>query len=212
MNNVDAIQNRQKVRLLQWVLGLRCGLFLVELGVGLWSHSLSLLAGSGHIFSDLITLGLTLLATWLTQRRSTPKTELSQGRRLEAWIALLNGVSLEAVALLLAWEAFKHLQVPEPVLGLPMLGAAVLSLVINGLSIYLLHENHHHDLNLRSVFLHGVADAASSIGIMLAALLVYFFNWLWADAAIGLLVALLICLSTISLIAESLRVLKQQSA
>ena len=212
MNNVDAIQNRQKVRLLQWVLGLRCGLFLVELGVGLWSRSLSLLAGSGHVFSDLITLGLTLLATWLTQRRSIPKTELSQGRRLEAWIALLNGVSLGAVALLLAWEAFEHLQAPEPVLGLPMLGAAGLSLVINGLSIYLLHENHRHDLNLRSVFLHGVADAVSSIGIMVAALLVYFFNWLWADAVIGLLVALLICLSTISLIAESLRVLKQQSA
>ena len=212
MNNVDAIQNRQKVRLLQWVLGLRCGLFLVELGVGLWSRSLSLLAGSGHVFSDLITLGLTLLATWLTQRRSIPKTELSQGRRLEAWIALLNGVSLGAVALLLAWEAFEHLQAPEPVLGLPMLGAAGLSLVINGLSIYLLHENHRHDLNLRSVFLHGVADAASSIGLMVAALLVYFFNWLWADAVIGLLVALLICLSTISLIAESLRVLKQQSA
>ena len=137
---------------------------------------------------------------------------MSQGRRLEAWIALLNGVSLGAVALLLAWEAFEHLQAPEPVLGLPMLGAAGLSLVINGLSIYLLHENHRHDLNLRSVFLHGVADAASSIGIMVAALLVYFFNWLWADAVIGLLVALLICLSTISLIAESLRVLKQQSA
>ncbi|MCU0552247.1 MAG: cation diffusion facilitator family transporter [Leptolyngbya sp. Prado105] len=201
-------QDQQKMKRLWWVFGLRGGLFLVELGAGLWSHSLSLLAGSGHLFSDLITLGLTLLAAWFTQRRTTTQTTMSQNRRLEAWIALLNGVSLAIVAMLLGREAIEHLQNPEPVLGLPLLGAAGLSLIINGLSIYLLHNDHHHDLNLRGVFLHGVADAASSIGVMVAALAVYFLNWVWVDAAIGLLVALLICLSTISLIKDSLRILR----
>ncbi|BAU15943.1 cation-efflux system membrane protein (plasmid) [Leptolyngbya sp. NIES-3755] len=212
MSSVQITENRKKVKLLWWVFGLRSGLFLVELGVGLWSHSLSLLAGSGHLFSDLITLGLTLLATWFAQRRSATQTGLNRTREIEAWIALLNGLSLGVVALFLGREAIEHLQSPEPVLGLPLIVAAVLSLIINGLSIHLLREDHRHDLNLRGVFLHGVADAASSIGIMLAALAVYFFNWLWADAAIGLLVALLICLSTISLIADSLQVLKQKSA
>ncbi len=205
-------QNQQKVKRLWWVFGLRSGLFLVELGAGLWSHSLSLLAGSGHLFSDLITLGLTLLATWLTKRRSTTQTAVNQNRRIEAWIALLNGGSLAIVAMLLGWEALEHLQAPEPVLGLPLLGAAALSLIINGLSLYLLQKDHHHDLNLRGVFLHGAADAASSIGVMVAALAVYFFNWVWVDAAIGLLVALLICLSTISLVTDSLRILRHQSA
>ena len=205
-------QNQQKVKRLWWVFGLRSGLFLVELGAGLWSHSLSLLAGSGHLFSDLITLGLTLLATWLTKRRSTTQPAVNQNRRIEAWIALLNGVSLAIVAMLLGWEAIEHLQAPEPVLGLPLLGAAALSLIINGLSLYLLQKDHHHDLNLRGVFLHGAADAASSIGVMVAALAVYFFNWVWIDAAIGLLVALLICLSTISLVVDSLRILRHQSA
>lgn len=204
-------ENQQKVKRLWWVFGLRSGLFLTELGVGLWSRSLSLLAGSGHLFSDLITLGLTLLATWFTQRRTTVQTKMSQNKRLEAWIALLNGISLAIVAILLGQEAIEHLQNPEPVLGLPLLGAAGLSLIINGLSIYLLHNDYHHDLNLRGVFLHGVADAASSIGVMVAALAVYFFNWLWVDAAIGLLVALLICLSTIALVTDSLRVLRYRS-
>jgi cobalt-zinc-cadmium efflux system protein len=210
--NTTENQQQQKVKRLWWVFGLRSGLFLVELGAGLWSHSLSLLAGSGHLFSDLITLGLTLLATWLTKRRSTTQTVVNQNRRIEAWIALLNGVSLAIVAMLLGWEAIEHLQAPEPVLGLPLLGAAALSLIINGLSLYLLQNDHHHDLNLRGVFLHGVADAASSIGVMVAALAVYFLNWVWVDAAIGLLVALLICFSTISLIKDSLRILRHQSA
>ena len=212
LNTLNTPQTQQqKIKRLWWVFGLRSGLFLVELGAGLWSHSLSLLAGSGHLFSDLITLGLTLLATWFTQRRTANQTAISQSRRLEAGIALLNGVSLAIVAILLGREAIEHLQSPEPVLGLPLLGAAGLSLMINGLSVYLLHNDHHHDLNLRGVFLHGVADAASSIGVMVAALAVYFFNWVWVDAAIGLLVALLICLSTISLVTDSLRILRHQS-
>ncbi|MGH2413362.1 MAG: cation diffusion facilitator family transporter, partial [Microcystaceae cyanobacterium] len=196
--------------LLWWVLSLRSGLFLIELGAGLWSHSLSLLAGSGHLFSDLVVLGLTLLVTWLTQRRSESQAAF-KGRQLEAWVALLNGVTLAFIALLLGWEAVRQLQAPEVIVGLPMLVAAGLSLVINGLSIYLLHEDSHHDLNLRSIFLHGVADGASSVGVVLAACAVYFFNWLLADAAIGLLVALLICFSALSLIADSLKVLKRTS-
>ncbi|MHC5762829.1 cation transporter [Nostoc sp.] len=63
----------------------------------------------------------------------------------------------------------------------------------------------HHDLNLRGVFLHGIADAGSSIGVILAAGCVYFFNWLWADAVASLLVALFLSISAISLIKDSLR-------
>lgn len=211
LSNLKLAQKR-KIKTLWWVLALRSVLFLVELGVGLWNHSLSLLAGSWHVFADLITLGLTLLATWLTQRRSATQTEANKNKRIEAWVALLNGISLTAVASVIGWESIEHLQTPEPILALPLLVAAGLSLLVNSLSIYLLHENHRHDLNLRGVFLHGVADAASSIGVMVAALAVYFFNWVWVDAAIGLLVALLICLSTISLVTDSLRILRHHSA
>lgn len=66
-------QGTQKIKLLWIVLGLRIGLFLVELRVGLWSHSLSLVAGAGHLFSDLLALGLTLLAAWLAQRPAVVK-------------------------------------------------------------------------------------------------------------------------------------------
>lgn len=180
---------------------------MLELGVGLWSGSLSLLAGSGHLFSDLVVLGLTLLVTWLTQRQPTIQISFKY-RQLEAWVALLNGISLAVIAFLIVWEARTHLQESlEPVVGFSMLMTAGLSLIINGVSIYLLHEDSYHDLNVRGIILHGVADATSSISVVLAAIAVYFFNWFWADAVGSLLVALIICFSSVSLIVDSLKIL-----
>lgn len=210
LSKTDVTQNTQKIQLLWIVLGLRIGFFLIELGVGIWSHSLSLLAGAGHLFSDLLTLGLTLITAWLVQRQSQDQTTWKY-KRLEAWVALFNGVSLGAITLLIAWEAVKHLQTPEPISGLPVLLVAGLSLVINGLSVQLLHPHSNQDLNFRGVLLHGVADAASSISVILAALAVYFFNWLWADAVASLLVALLIGISAISLLRDGWRALSNNA-
>lgn len=122
-----------------------------------------------------------------------------------------NGASLGAVALLINWEAVKHLQNPEPISGLPVLLVAGLSLVINGLSVQLLYPHSDRDLNFRGILLHGVADAASSISVILAALAVYFFNWLWADTVASLLVALLIGISAISLLRDGWQVLRNES-
>lgn len=210
MSKTDVTQNTQKIQLLWIVLGLRIVFFLIELGVGIWSHCLSLLAGAGHLFSDLLTLGLTLITAWLVQRQSQGQTTWKY-KRLEAWVALFNGVSLGAITLLIAWEAVKHLQTPEPISGLPVLLVAGLSLVINGLSVQLLHPHSNHDLNFRGVLLHGVADAGSSISVILAALAVYFFNWLWADAVASLLVALLIGISAISLLRDGWRALRNNA-
>lgn len=207
---IEVKQGTQKLKRLWSILGLRSCLFLIELGVGFWGHSLSLLAGSGHLFLDLVTLGLTLLAAWLVQRQSTEQVTFGY-QHIEAKVGLLNGMSLMAIALLIAKEAVKHVQNPEPVLGLPMLIVAFLNMVISGLSVHLLHEDNHLDLNLRGVFLHGIADAASSIGLILAALAIYLFNWLWADAVASLLVAMLICFSAISLLGDSLRILSNES-
>lgn len=198
------VDDMPKLNLLWVILWLRSCLFLIELGVGLWGGSLSLLAGSGHLLSDVVTLGLTVLVVWLTERQSSGETNFKY-QQIEAWIGLLNGVSLVALAGFIALEAVEHLQNPEYISGLPMLIVATLSVVINGLSIQPLHKHSHHDLNLRGVFLHGIADAGSSIGVIMAAGCVYFFNWLWADAVASLLVALFLSISAISLIKDSLR-------
>lgn len=173
----------------------------MELGAGIWSHSLSLLAGAGHLLSDLLTLGLTLFVIWLVQRRPSEQTT-HHYQQLEAWVAFLNGVSLGAVALTLVWQSVQRLNISQPILGLPMLAVAILSLVLNGCMAYLLHKD-HHNLSVRGIFLHGAADAASALGVMLSALAIYYWQWFWADAAASLFVAVLIGWSAISLIQDS---------
>lgn len=208
LSYVKAGRATQKVKLLWIVLGLRISLFLVELGTGLWTHSLSLLAGSGHMLLDVITLGLALMAAWLAQRPSTGQATFGH-QRVEILVALVNGLGLMAIAAWIAWEAVGRFQTPEPVLGLPMLVVAGLVLGVNSLSISLLHSDSQYDLNLRGVLLHVAADAASSFGVILAALVIYWCNWLWADAAASLLVASLLSLSALPLVWDSLRIVME---
>lgn len=208
LSYVKAGRATQKVKLLWIVLGLRISLFLVELGTGLWTHSLSLLAGSGHMLLDVITLGLALMAAWLAQRPSTGQATFGH-QRVEILVALGNGLGLMAIAAWIAWEAVGRFQTPEPVLGLPMLVVAGLVLGVNSLSISLLHSDSQYDLNLRGVLLHVAADAASSFGVILAALVIYWCNWLWADAAASLLVASLLSLSALPLVWDSLRIVME---
>lgn len=208
LSYVKAGRATQKVKLLWIVLGLRISLFLVELGTGLWTHSLSLLAGSGHMLLDVITLGLALMAAWLAQRPSTGQATFGH-QRVEILVALVNGLGLMAIAAWIAWEAVGRFQTPEPVLGLPMLVVAGLVLGVNSLNISLLHSDSQYDLNLRGVLLHVAADAASSFGVILAALVIYWRNWLWADAAASLFVASLLSLSALPLVWDSLRIVME---
>lgn len=206
--NDKAVPGRQKVRRLWIVLGLRSSLFLVQLGTGLWVHSLSLLAVAGHMLSDIVTLGLALVAALLAQRPSVGQATFGY-RRLEILVALLNGLALILIAALIARAAVGRFQTPVPVSGLPTLIVAALGLVVNSLLISLLHQDSQQDLNLRGAFLHVVADAASFVGVLLAAMVVYWLNWLWADAVGSLFVACLLSLSAFSLVWDSLRVLME---
>ena len=105
----------------------------------------------------------------------------------------------------------KHLQTSESGASLPMLLVAGLSLAVNALAVYVLYRYRHRDLNLRGVFLHGVADATSALSVLVAAGVMYWFDWLWADAAASLLVALLISFSSLSLIKAACQSLQQGS-
>jgi cobalt-zinc-cadmium efflux system protein len=195
------------VRLLVTALILICSFAIAELCIGLFSHSLALLADSGHLASDCFALILALLATWIARRRNA-----STSRNIEVLAALINGVGLVAIALWISWEAIARLQSPPvEILSLPMLATASVGFGVNSVNVLLLHKDSHHDLNLKGVFLHCLADIASSVGVILGAIAVWALDWVWADGAIGLLVSTLILFSAVPLIIQSCNALFVQN-
>ncbi|MFW6359796.1 MAG: cation transporter, partial [Chroococcales cyanobacterium] len=93
------------------------------------------------------------------------------------------------------------------ILSLPMLATASVGFGVNSVNIFLLHKDSHSDLNLKGVLLHLVADAISSIGVIIAAIAVWAMNWIWADGVISLFVAGLIIISSIPLVIQSVNAL-----
>lgn len=185
---------------------MRSGLFLAELMVGLWVHSLSLLAVAGHMLVDVLAIAVALVVAALNHRSSDPID--SEPNRLEAWSALFNSLILLGIAGFIAWEAIPQFQHPQVNAGLPILMMAVLGFVVKGINAALLYDESHHSLNIRGVFLHAIADAVNSISLLFASLAMLLLNWFWADAIASLLVSLIICINAFSLFRESLNILK----
>lgn len=205
--NSEVVTKSDKIRLLWTALVLVSCFSLSELAVSFWSHSLALQAESGHMISDSIALGLSLLAAWSVQGKSEKVN--GSNRRIEVIAALVNGLGLVAIATWIASEAIARLQSPPvEILSMPMLITAVLGLGVNSVNILLLHDSSQHDLNVKGAFLHVVADAIGSVGVILAAIAVWLMHWLWADVAISLFVSGLIAVSAIPLIVQSLSLLK----
>ena len=147
------------------------------------------------------------------QDACSTKSEYSCGvgilpARPEIIAALVNSISLVAIALWIATESIARLQSPTPeVEGLPMLITAIVGLSINSINACCLHSCCHGDLNLKSAFLHAVADIFSSVGVIVAAIAVAWLHWNWADGLISLLVSASIILLTLPLLIESIQLL-----
>lgn len=221
------------VRPLQIALVLLSSFFIAELVAAVHSHSLSLLADAAHVLSDVAALSITWLATWWSSRegQSIPEgSDRSQSSadcpnmcspassrerqglsRSEILATLFNSISLVAIAFWIAGQAIARLQSATPdIESFPMLLTALVGFGINCVNAFYLHPCCHNNLNLRSAFLHVLADVCSSLGVLVAAIAVAWLHWNWADGSIGLLVAGVIILLTLPLLIQSLHLLRTQ--
>lgn len=194
----------QPLKLLWIVLCLRSGLFLVEFITGFRVHSLSLIALSGHLFVDLSAIAIAITAAWLVEHSTRSKLPLKP-QQIEAVAASINSLILLAVAASILWGIVHNFQTSTSEAGLPMLAIAALGLIVKGINASLLYEESYHNLNVRGVFFHAIADGASSFGLLTAALAIVYFDWFWADIAASLLVVIFMLLSAVSLLKDSLQ-------
>jgi cobalt-zinc-cadmium efflux system protein len=188
-------------------LGLNLLITLSQVGGGLVANSLGLLSDAAHNLSDVVALSLSLWAVRLSRRAATPRHTYAY-KRAEILVALFNSAVLVAISAYIIVEAVRRLLAPPAVNGLWVIGFAAGGLLINSFSAFLL-RSHHHDLNLRSAFLHLVGDAATSFGVMVGGVVVYLWAWNYADAIVSILVSLWIGREAFTIVRRTINVLME---
>jgi cobalt-zinc-cadmium efflux system protein len=175
-------------------VALNMSIVIVQLVFGYAANSLALMADAAHNFSDVIGLLLAWGAAWLALRRPTQQHTYGY-RRASILAALINaGMLLLAVGGIIV-EALRRFQDPSTVAGRTVIYAAILGIVVNGATALLFMRGRHSDLNIRGAYLHMVADAGISFGVVVAALLIMWTGWLWIDPAVSLGIAAVILAS-----------------
>jgi cobalt-zinc-cadmium efflux system protein len=183
-------------------ISLNTAFVMIEALYGFSSGSMALVADAGHNLSDVLGLVAAWTAAILSKRAPTPRfTYGLKGSSILA--ALFNAVFLLVAVGAIAWEAVLRLMNPEPVAGVTVMVVAGIGIFINGITAWLFASGSKGDLNIRGAYLHMVADAAVSAGVVLAGLVILYTGWNWLDPLTSLAISALIVWGTWSLLRDS---------
>lgn len=189
-----------------FLLGIGLNLFFVlaESIAGFYANSLALLTDAGHNLSDVGVLGMALLAFRLARQR--PTNHFTYGyRKFTVLASLVNALLFVGVVGAIGYEITRRIWAPPPVPGFTVAAVAAIGIVVNALSAWLFHRDKEKDLNVKSAYLHLMADAAISVGVVVSGLLLHFTDWRWLDPLVGFAVLLVILWSTWGLLRDSIR-------
>lgn len=188
--------------------GLTAAYMLVELVTGLVTGSLALLSDAAHMGTDVLGLGMALAAITLAQREA-PAQRTYGTYRLEVLAALANGLLLFGVAGYVLYEAWQRFASPPDVPGLPMMAVAAVGLIVNLISFRLLAAGSKESLNLKGAYLEVFSDMLGSVGVIVAAVIIFTTGWRYADPLIGAGIGLFILPRTWKLSAQAVRILME---
>lgn len=183
---------------------------IVEVIGGLLTNSLALLADAGHMLSDSISLLIALIAFKLGERAANYGKTYGY-KRFEILAAVINGATLLVVSIYIFYEAYQRLFDPPEVASIGMLIIATIGFLVNVVVAFIMLRggDTKNNLNMRAAFLHVLGDLLGSVGAIVAALLMIFFNWVWADTVASVLVAVLILVSGWRVTKASIHVLME---
>lgn len=206
------------------------GYMFVEAIGGWLTGSLALLSDAGHMLSDAIALGATLMAFKIGEKAATHQKTYGY-KRFEILVASVNGATLVIIALMIFYEAIKRFNSPPEIATQGMLIVATIGMLVNILVAWLMHRGSHSgdahshthgsntdkspdtkqpvNLNMQSAYLHVLSDLMGSVAAIIAALLMMGFGWVWADAAASVIVAILILFSGYRVVRDSVHILME---
>ena len=184
-------------------IGLNMAFVLAEVIAGIVYNSMALLTDAGHNLSDVASLSVSLVAFWIAKRQSNAVYTYGF-KKTTVLAALVNAVVLLVAIGILGYEASTRLFKPEPVEGGVIAWVAAIGIVINSISAYLFFRQ-KQELNSRAAYLHLLADALVSLGVVIAGIVISYTKLYWLDPAIGLVIMIVILVSTWGLLRDSFK-------
>lgn len=206
-----------------WVIFITATMMVVEITTGLAYGSMALLADGLHMGSHTAALGITTIAYVYTRRRATDSRFSFGTGKVNAFAGYTSAVLLALFALLMAWESFVRFFNPVEIAFNQAITVAILGLVVNGASMFMLgghhdhsHDHHHGhshaDHNLRAAYLHVLADALTSLLAIFALLAGKYLGLNWMDPAMGIVGAILVARWSVGLIRDTSGILLDHQA
>ncbi|MCX6639425.1 MAG: cation diffusion facilitator family transporter [bacterium] len=198
----DTVKSR-----LGWVITLTGVMMVVEAIFGYFSGSLALISDAGHMLTHFGALLISLVAIYIARRPSQPSQSYGM-YRVEILAALLNAIALLVITVFIFKEAVQRLLAPNPIATFEMFLVAIIGLIVNLISAALLWKvGSGDDLNIRSAFLHMLGDTASSVAVVIGAVVIKYTGALWLDPILSVLICMVILVWAYDLTRSSILIL-----
>lgn len=189
-------------------LALTAIFLVVEVVAGLLTQSLALLSDAAHMFTDVAGLAIALVAVRIARRPADKKRTFGY-YRFEILAAAFNATLLFFVAAYILFEAYQRFQQPPSIQSIPMLAVAVLGLIVNLISMRLLGAGKDESLNVKGAYLEVWSDMLGSLGVIVAAIIIYLTGWMIVDSIVAVGIGLWVLPRTWELLKESTNILLQ---
>ncbi len=188
-----------------FIIGITINLLyvVIEFVAGLYLDSLALITDAGHNLTDVASLAMAMLAFRLAKVKSNEKFTYGY-RKSTILVSLINSVVLFVAIGGILWESISRLHNPVEVQGAPIAMVAGIGILINAISAFLFFKEKESDLNIKGAYLHLMADAAVSLGVVVSGLLILFFQLYWLDLVVSFAIVAVIFHSTWNLFKDSL--------
>jgi cobalt-zinc-cadmium efflux system protein len=191
-------------------LSLTAAFVIVEVIAGIFGNSLALLTDAAHNFTDIIALGL----SWYALKIATKPAHAGKTfgyHRVGILVALINSTTLILITLGIFYEAWKRFITPPEVDSTLLIGVGALAFFINLVTAWLVKDGSEHDLNLRSAFLHLMGDVLSTLGAVIAGVIIAFTRWNWLDPLVSVLIGFFILWNAWGILRQSVHILLESA-
>lgn len=173
---------------------------------GIVSGSLALISDALHNFSDVLSLGFSLIAHKLSRKKATENNTFGY-KRAELIAAFVNASTLIIVAFILIYGAIGRFIHPKPIESSLVIWLAILGIIVNGASVLLLQKDADHNINMKSAYLHLLTDMMASVAVLVGGLLMKFYGWFWVDSVMTIAIAIYLIVVGAKLVIESTKML-----